>query len=314
MARIPRWIPDDSLVEISCRCIQGRYLLRPSKELNLLILGVLGRALSLFPVELHGAVFLSNHYHLLGTFPSTGVMAKFMGYLNRNLSIEIGKLYKWRGPMWEGRYHHSIVDDDPSIQIERLRYLLSQGVKEGLVLTPADWPGVHCAEALKQGHTLHGLWVDRTAIWVAKNQGMPFNPEQHTSETTVEFHPLPCWRQLAPAVQRQRVVDLVDDIVHHAKQNHARLKTQPAGARVINSYSPHFRPERVKWSPAPRVFASTKKARWALWRAVQAVVVAYGHAVERLAEGANNVTFPEGTFPPRKAYIPSRADIRLGFA
>ncbi len=40
MARIPRWVPPNSLVEISCRCIQGRFLLRPSKALNAIFVGV----------------------------------------------------------------------------------------------------------------------------------------------------------------------------------------------------------------------------------------------------------------------------------
>jgi REP element-mobilizing transposase RayT len=156
MSRIPRIIPDDSLVEVSNRCMQGRFLLCPSPELNEIILGVLGRALTLYPAILHAAVFLSNHYHLLATFPSTGVMSKFMGYLNRNLSIEIGKLHDWRGPMWQGRYHHSVVDDEPAIQIERLRYLLEQGVKEGLVASPAiSVPG-----------TFRHFWCRSMPTWI----------------------------------------------------------------------------------------------------------------------------------------------------
>jgi hypothetical protein len=216
----------------------------------------------------------------LGTFPSTGVMSAFMAYLNRNLSIEIGKLHDWRGPMWERRYHHSIVDNDPAIQIERLRYLLSQGVKEGLVFTPADWPGVHCAQALVDGLPLHGLWIDRTAIWVSKNRREPFDPDKHTRETTVRFQPLPCWRHLSPEAQRRRVRELVAEIERQAANEHRRNGTQPIGVRAILSQDPHHRPRKAKWSPAPRIMAATREARWALWRAVQAVMVAYGHAVE----------------------------------
>jgi hypothetical protein len=251
---------------------------------------------------------------MLATFPSTGVLSKFMGYLNRNLSIEIGKLHDWRGPMWQGRYHHSVVDDDPAIQIERLRYLLEQGVKEGLVSSPTEWPGVHFANALMEQRPLEGLWIDRTAIWSAKNRGESFDAAKHTERTTVDFHPLPCWQHLTPDLQKKRVRTQVKEIERQAAARHQRDGTHPAGARVVMSRSPHHRPQKVKWAPAPRILAASRQARWALWRSLQDVVVAYYHAVERLAEGAKNVRFPEGTFPPRMPYVPSPADLRLGLA
>ena len=76
MPRRVRFIPEDgALVEVSCRTIQSRYLLRPCPALNEIILGILGRAQRLYPVQICGFVFLSNHYHLTlwvpdGTAPS----------------------------------------------------------------------------------------------------------------------------------------------------------------------------------------------------------------------------------------------------
>lgn len=44
MARDLRYVPPGSLVEVTCRTIQGRFLLRPSRELNEIVYGILGRA------------------------------------------------------------------------------------------------------------------------------------------------------------------------------------------------------------------------------------------------------------------------------
>lgn len=55
------------MVEITCRTLQGRRLLRPSALLNRLILGVPARAVGLFGVEIHGHAFPSNHDHLIVT-------------------------------------------------------------------------------------------------------------------------------------------------------------------------------------------------------------------------------------------------------
>jgi hypothetical protein len=63
MSRKLRFIPQGgSLVEVTCRTIQGRLQMRPSPLLNDIILGVLGRAQSRYPLEIVGYVFASNHY------------------------------------------------------------------------------------------------------------------------------------------------------------------------------------------------------------------------------------------------------------
>lgn len=53
MLRPSRFIIPGQMVEVTMRSIQSRDLLRPSRELNEVILAVLGRALHLYDVELH---------------------------------------------------------------------------------------------------------------------------------------------------------------------------------------------------------------------------------------------------------------------
>ena len=52
-------------MEITCKTVQGRFLLRPGRELNELILGVIGRALTLYDVRLYLLVVASNHMHMI---------------------------------------------------------------------------------------------------------------------------------------------------------------------------------------------------------------------------------------------------------
>ena len=65
MAKKPRQIEPYSLVEVSCRTIGSRYLLKPSKEANHLIAGVLARAPRLYRVEVIIFVAMSSHFHAL---------------------------------------------------------------------------------------------------------------------------------------------------------------------------------------------------------------------------------------------------------
>ncbi len=62
VARPLRYLPPDCpLVEVTCRTIQGRMLLRPSRELKRRILGVLARAAKRYEVGVCTFIYLSNH-------------------------------------------------------------------------------------------------------------------------------------------------------------------------------------------------------------------------------------------------------------
>jgi hypothetical protein len=50
MPRPLRFIPEHSLAEITTRTLHGRLLLKPSPELNDLVLGVIGRPQWMVPV------------------------------------------------------------------------------------------------------------------------------------------------------------------------------------------------------------------------------------------------------------------------
>ena len=60
-----RHLPEECLVEITCRAIQRRFLLTPSEGLNRIIIGALARGQRRYKMKICGFVYLSNHAHLL---------------------------------------------------------------------------------------------------------------------------------------------------------------------------------------------------------------------------------------------------------
>ena len=62
MARRPRHVPKkNTLIEITCRTIQGRMLLRPSKYVKEIIIGVIGRAQRYTSIRINALSVASNH-------------------------------------------------------------------------------------------------------------------------------------------------------------------------------------------------------------------------------------------------------------
>ena len=310
MARRLRYVPPGgALVEITCRTIQGRLLLRPSTGLNDVTLGVLARAARLASLLVHAYAFLSNHYHLLVTVADAQQLADFMNYLNSNLAREAGRLVRWREKFWGRRYEAVLVSDEEAAQVGRLSYVLAQGVKEGLVASPFDWPGVHCARALAEGTTVSGHWHDRTLESRARRKSLPLDPQAFVEREELSLAPLPCWESLAPEVYRARVQELIYEIEAAAQLRQEETGKPPLGRDAVCRQDPHHEPNRIQRGPAPLVHAVAPAVRRGLRKAYFAFREAYRYAARRLRAGAADFEFPAGAFPPP---LPVRAAARAG--
>jgi REP element-mobilizing transposase RayT len=298
MARRLRFIPPGSLVEVSCRTVHGRLLLRPSPILRDLTLGILARAARLYPVEIHAFAFLSNHFHLLLTVADARRLADFMNYLNSNLAREAGRLVRWREKFWGRRYQAILVSNEEAAQIARLRYVLAHGVKEGFVRSPLDWPGAHAAQHLLDGSPITGRWIDRTLESVARRRRLPLDPGAFTTVEQLELAPLPCWRHFPAERVRENLRDLLASIEHDGASRERHTGHPPRGREWLFRQDPRLEPNRLKKGPAPLAHTATRDARQALREAYGLFLAAYRRAAERLRCGAGEAQFPAGCFPP----------------
>jgi hypothetical protein len=304
MSRPLRFIPDDgALVEVTCRTLQGRFLLRPTPALDEIIVGVLGRAQRLYEMRVCGYMFASNHFHLLLDVDTALQLARFMGYVASNIAREVSRLYGWKDKIWSRRYQAIVVSGEGEAQVARLKYLLANGCKEGLVARPQDWPGVHVARALVRSENLTGLWFDRTQEYCARNRGETFDRLRYASPEILHLSPLPCWRHLPEKVWRERALDLIRAIEAEAEIKRSRTGSQPLGSSAILGRHPHERPKYLKKSPAPLFHAASAKVRRELWEAYRWFVASFREAAERLRGGDRNAAFPLGSFPPALQFV-----------
>jgi REP element-mobilizing transposase RayT len=301
MSRPLRFIPPGALVEVTTRTVHGRLLLRPSPELNDIVLGIVGRAQSLFPVRIHAMVVLSNHWHGLLSVDHAAQLAGFMAFVNGNLAREIGRLHDWRHRFWARRYRAIVVADETAA-VTRLTYILRNGCKEGLVDRPADWPGVSCVRALTAGQDLFGTWFDRTAEYQARRRGESVAPGQFAARYEVRLSNLPCWDTLSPARHRAACAELVALIETETRTERANSQTACVGRDRLLAQDPHQRPESSDSSPAPLVHASCPDVRITFQRAYTAFVEAFRAAAAHLrVKPATD--FPLGAFPPGSPFI-----------
>ena len=306
MARKLRYVPQRrTLVSITNRTLQGRYLLRPGPAFNDLFLGILGRTQRLHQRAIAAVSVLSNHFHLLLIVDDAQEVADFMRDLQSQTAREVNRLTDWRGPVFEHRYDMTVVTNEEGAQVERLKYVLAQGVKENLVERVCQWPGVHSAEALMHGTPLEGHWIDRTRESAARQRGEELRREDYVFAESVVLSPIPCWAHLPADRYRERVKNLVEEAEAEATLARKHTGARVLGVKAILALDPQARPISVARSPAPLVHAATKAARKLFYVIYAEFVSAFRAAAEALRQGRRDVPFPIGSFPPRLPFVTS---------
>ncbi len=297
-------------VELTWRCAQARYLMRPGREANRRIVGVIGQAMRLHgdDVRLYFAGGTCNHIHIVAAFRSAEVKAAWVCHVRTNLSKELGDLFGWSGAHWERRSMDIPILDDAALW-SRFVYLAGQATAAGLVRRAADWPGVRWIQAVTEGEPLVGVWYDRTRLYrmrkawearaVARRGPRPVLADVAEARTVV-LSPPPMWAGLGDEALRARWREVVE--VAEARFPAPR---QILGRARVLRVRPHDRPGRSKRSPAPAVHAGCRGLRVAWWALYRAFVETYRAAMEMLRVGVEGCGFPaEGCRPACMALGP----------
>ncbi|MBW8877237.1 MAG: transposase [Acidobacteria bacterium] len=304
MARKIRYVPKPkTLVHVTSRTLQGRYLFLPGPQFNDIFLGTLGKAQRDCEVEINAVSVLSSHFHLLLTVDDAQQTANFMRSFKAKLAIEVNRLTGWEGTVFDRRYEMAVVTDEEGAQAGILKYVLSQSVKEQLVERLEDWPGVHSIRALLEGIPLTGHWFNRSQEQAARDRGEEFSRLRYATEETVILSKIPCWAHLSDEEYRRRIASLQEDIEAEAAVAREAAGTQVLGIEKILARDPQYRPQKLARSPAPLVHAATQAARKAFYEAYSWFVRAFRDAAEKLRRGDRMAPFPAGSFPPGLPFV-----------
>ena len=305
MARSPRvHVQKRPLMDVCNRTVQGLSLLRPDATFNALVVGALAKAQEDFPVALHAGAVMGNHWHLLMTPEDVEQQAGFVGSFTRRLSLIAGRRHDWQGPIFVERYQAIEISAEEEAQARRLKYVLANGCKEGLVASPIDWPGVPFARALLGDRVLKGVWIDRDALYEARRRGEVVSEMDFADEVEVVLEPLPCWAHLSPEGYGQAVRGLIDRVEEETAAMHAVDGTRPAGAAAVMSADPWTR-RRLERAPVSSVLAASARMWKELLDGYRARVATYRTASERLRSGVRNTVFPPNCFPPALPFVPA---------
>jgi hypothetical protein len=299
MPRLLRFVPENALVEITNRTLQGRLLLRPSPELNDLVLGIIGRAQDRYGMVIHAFVVTSTHAHYLLSPTNAEQLARFMQFVNANIAKAAGRLHLWPERLWSRRYRSIVIADDEAA-LARLRYVCAHGAKEGLVGGPGSWPGANCVAALSKGELLRGTWFDRSAEYKARQRGETVLAMQFATTYDIKLTQLPGLQHLTECQRQAEIRHMVKEIEEQADASNRAAGREPMGVTAILAQNPHARPATTDRSPAPLVHASDRKTKLEFRAKYRSHFDAFRAGARRLKACAAVFAdmFPLWSFPP----------------
>lgn len=249
-----RWYLPLELLEVTIKTLEGRFWLRPDPQCRAIVLGIFGKALKHYGgIRLHGFETPSNHLHYLISATDPAQIPFFLDFVHANIARQINQLRQRTGAFWSRRgMVIAVVDDDA--QIARLRYLLAQGPKAGLVASPRDWEGASATPALLGDMTLPATY---TSLDTRRRNAKRVRPRPNAElgeSVPIRLAPLPVWEKRSPKALRAAHEQLVTSI----EKEYAGAKVR--GAKWVRDQSPDDCPAEVERSPAPLCHASSPAA------------------------------------------------------
>jgi putative transposase len=88
--------------------------------------------------QVHAYVLMTNHTHLLITPWTRRSLPRLMQAMGRFYVQALNKKYKRTGPLWQGRYKASLVQDDLYL-LTCQRYIELNPVRAGMVIAPGEY-------------------------------------------------------------------------------------------------------------------------------------------------------------------------------
>jgi REP element-mobilizing transposase RayT len=285
---------------VTVRCFQRRLFMCPSSETNEVLGGVLARAARLNGVEVFVFVFASNHVHLLVRAPR-GNLPRFMQHLLTNISKKVGTLVGWRGRFWERRYSAAPVLDEIAL-LERVRYILAHGPKEGLVPTCNEWPGLSSLPMMLDGKLRRFRWFNWTRLGKAKRPAPKRRrardpgrfAEKWAEEETLELTPLP----LQTLQTREAFLRFLQDAIQEIEAQAARLHRRFLGRAGVLKQNPLRRSRPKERTRRPICHTSFPALLREYREKYRAYASAFWQASAHWVRGRLDARFPDGAYRP----------------
>ena len=278
---------DPGIYRIITLRTQGAHLwLRPSKDVNRIIGGVLARYAEILGIEIYAYIFLSNHYHLLIRCPNSN-SDEFFENVNRELARRLNWKLHREGKFWGRRYSEQEVLTEEDL-LEAFLYITTNGARHGLVENPKDWPGL----------SSYHQSTNEKPLTYAFHHYSSEDREKRTTYHTLKLTPLPQYSKLSKEERTLELKKLIDERASSISIERRANGFGFLGVEKVRAEDPHYKPVNVAKSPRPHCYTKDAALRRQFRRNERRRRDDYAEASMRFRLGDFLAQFPQYTYKP----------------
>jgi hypothetical protein len=280
---LPRQILPGQFYQLTRRCAQRQFLLRPDPETNNAFAYCLAEAAQRFGIDILLSMAEANHHHTV-LFDRHGRHPEFVEHFHKMFArCQNARLGRWEN-LWAAVEPCITRLLDRATVIDKLVYAASNPVKDLLVERATQWPGINSYRELLSGRAIHAR---RPRHFFRESGVMP-------AEVTLVLVIPP---ELGPADEVIAEVQAgVEEVERTTQAERARTGARIVGRRGILAQSwrdsPTSRERRRSLRPR---FAGGMEARVPELLAYREFLAAYRDSRRDLVAGLRPL-FPPGTY------------------
>ena len=284
---LPREVLPGRTYMITRRCTQRQFLLRPDRATNNAFVYCLAVAALRTGVRILFTAAESNHHHT-GIYDPLGTYPDFIEHFHKLLAKCMNSLRgRWEN-FWSSEQTSVLRLVDPTDVLDKMVYALTNPVKDDLVATVTDWPGINAFESIVSGG---GITAVRPGHFFREDGPMP-------TSVALTFGRPPEFAGMS----QDEFVGMLRARIELAEVD-AEAKRHATGARVLGRQGvldQDWRDSPSSHAPRrglnPRLAAKNKWSRIEALQRNKEFGNVYRRTFEALRKGIKDVLFPAGTY------------------
>lgn len=271
---------------ITIRTEGACFYMRPSKDVNKILGGILARYAEILGVKILAYCFMSNHYHLLIMCPR-GNVDEFEENINREIARRLNWKLHRQGNFWSRRYSDQEVMTQDDL-LEAFVYVSTNATRHGMVEDPSQWPGLSSYNQSMTEKALTFPFYYYSAV----------EEEKRVTYHRLSITPLPQFESLSRKDRTYEVARLLEDRARSIVKDRLEHGQGFLGVEKIRAQNPFEAPTNVSKSPRPPCYTKDVSVRREFRRQEAKRQSDFMVASMRYRLGELAVEFPEFTFKP----------------
>lgn len=308
MATKPRQILAGRTWFVTGRAIARQHRFVPTKRVVETLWYCLAVAASKYRVQMHGFVWMSNHYHLVLT-DAAAELPDFMRDMNSLVSKALNSIRGTRGQNFERSGYNAVVVADGQRLINHCAYTEANPCRADLVNKAQQWQGVSSA-SFEYGQLIsvrrpeYGLWnEDKHRSRDSKGDARSMHCGRIKCPEIAEFRLArpPCLNGESETDTRSHVREQVKALEDEARARREADSRAVLGMKRVKSVDYTEAPHSLEpfFGTVPMVSGTNLEERRTVRRGIEEFINRYRAALNEYRE-RGTALFPEGTWWMRR--------------